>query len=199
VQSSQSQLKLLNHQIPKLHDSIYHFSPDDLNLLGDDEFSGWFPVHISTPLPPAIPVRSKAVNSKSKIKLKIPHQLSVKQNATSEADVSACIILFVHTEEFPQIRTTLRSLHSRFNKNYKYPYLIVSNASIPSSLRIILSWETPGTEIKYIHIDEQDLKPPSWIQLDSVATVMKKMDGDGVMYGGNIYFRKAARWYVNSE
>ncbi|KAJ3120074.1 alpha 1,2-mannosyltransferase 2.4.1 [Nowakowskiella sp. JEL0407] len=107
---------------------------------------------------------------------------------------SAVILILCQNSDLIPLLHTLRQFEDRFNRRYKYPYLLINDLPFTPHFqsKILTSVSSP---VEFGVVEPGTWEIPKWINTTVFAQCKKRMEDDGIMYGGSISYRHMCRWY----
>lgn len=97
-------------------------------------------------------------------------------------DENACILSFVNEEELYKLTTTILDVETRFNHQFKYDWVFISNTPLSNDFRIVVESLTSG-QVKFGAIDKKYWKFPEHIDVDLAYERRAQIRSNGVFIG----------------
>lgn len=106
----------------------------------------------------------------------------------------ACMMAIVTPEELEPLLLTIRSVQSKFNLPFQYPWVLISQETLSEEFKTMITNELAltGTEVHFSEIPTEQWSYPSWIDQDNVAK--NKLQLLGVPNGDSQEFRHRSRY-----
>ena len=94
---------------------------------------------------------------------------------------------------------TLRNFEEKFNKNFRYPYVVFSSPDEPDFSNdfksTVAATLPPDAITEYSRIAEKDWSIPKSMDREAVLTGFEKQGQTGVQYGFREGYHHMCRWY----
>eukprot|EP00124_Ichthyophonus_hoferi_P000319 Ihof_evm15s11 gene=Ihof_evmTU15s11 len=108
---------------------------------------------------------------------------------------NAAIILLTREEELGGLLECLSSFEEAFNSVYKYPYVMFNDKPFSNNFKDSIS-KVVFSPVTYVQLDVKKYwDAPDYVDLPKAFEQMKKMESEGVMYGGSYNYRKMCRFF----
>ncbi|GAA5829620.1 hypothetical protein JCM11251_000225 [Rhodosporidiobolus azoricus] len=106
---------------------------------------------------------------------------------------NAALVALVRNSEREAMRDSMRSLESRFNKKYGYPWVFMNDEPFDDDFKKGVMSMT-RSEIFFHTIPKEHWSYPDWINTTYAAEERQKMVNENVIYGGSESYRHMCRF-----
>lgn len=111
-----------------------------------------------------------------------------------KAKENACIFILCRESDLRSLKDTLSVFERRFNAKYSYPYVILNDKEFSAEFRQEIQKVTKS-EIEYGVVPANHWGYPPWIDKKKAEKCMRKMEKEGVIYGGLESYRHMCRFF----
>ncbi|TRM59913.1 nucleotide-diphospho-sugar transferase [Schizophyllum amplum] len=103
--------------------------------------------------------------------------------APDDARANATFVVLARNSEVKGVEQSIRDLEARFNAQYQYPYVFLNDEEFTDAFkgRVLALTSAP---VEFGLIPAEHWNQPGWIDEGRALASRKKMQKDGVMYGG---------------
>lgn len=111
---------------------------------------------------------------------------------------NAVIVTLCRNEDLEELLKTLKNFETRFNKKHGYPYVFLNDKPFNENFRGQVSTfiaKSSGAKVEFGLVPHEHWSYPSWINQTLAAEVRKRMEDDGVIYGGSESYRFMCRYF----
>ena len=126
-----------------------------------------------------VPFTDKAQN------VVLPEDDGVKENAV--------MVTLARNSDLWSLVQTIRHVEDRFNNRYHYDWVFLNDDDFTDEFVRVTSTLVSG-KAKYGKIPKESFSTPPWIDTDKMAANMKKLQDEGVLYGGSVPYRHMCRF-----
>ncbi|KAM0790584.1 hypothetical protein ACM66B_004450 [Microbotryomycetes sp. NB124-2] len=111
----------------------------------------------------------------------------------------AAIVTLVRERDLQPLVQTLNNFESRFNKWFRYPYVMISSPDegpLSKEFRQTVAETLPvGAVVEYSVVSEQDWSIPPWMNSEEVHRGFQEQERRGVMYAGREGYHHMCRFF----
>ncbi|KAI8811879.1 nucleotide-diphospho-sugar transferase [Cladochytrium replicatum] len=107
---------------------------------------------------------------------------------------NACILILCQNKDLRDMLRTIRMFEDRFNRRYKYPYVFINDVPFSDEFQLRIRTAIASTA-EFGIVEPGTWEIPTWINSTVMDFCRKKMEGEGIMYGGSVPYRHMCRWY----
>lgn len=111
----------------------------------------------------------------------------------------ACVLLLLRESDLKELLPTLRNFENRFNKQFRYPYVIISSPDEPplsSTFQQTVRKLLPeGALVEFGQVEEKDWRIPEELDEKVIREGFVEMEKNGVQYAGREGYHHMCRWY----
>lgn len=106
---------------------------------------------------------------------------------------NSVILIYADNDDLHPLKKTLRSFEDRFNKKFKYPYVVIGNGPFSDTFRLSIA-TIASNIVEFGQLPEQMHSYPSWIDQKRAAEARKTLAS--VANGDSEAFRHRSRYYL---
>ncbi|KAI9136028.1 glycolipid 2-alpha-mannosyltransferase [Paraphysoderma sedebokerense] len=135
------------------------------------------------------------------ITYEIPTQLTPKhlffrneKKHTLPGRVKAVIVILTRNSELDSLLRTLKQFEEKFNSKYRYPYVFLNDQEFTETFKTKTS-AVISAKAKYGLVPKDHWGFPDWLNVTFAKESIKKMEREGVQYGGSESYRHMCRFY----
>ncbi|CCH59839.1 hypothetical protein TBLA_0C00180 [Henningerozyma blattae CBS 6284] len=114
-------------------------------------------------------------------------------NKPYEKKVKATFVTLARNSDLHGLLEPIKAIEDRFNKNFHYDWVFLNDVEFDEDFKRITSSLISGNT-KYGVIPKEHWSVPSWIDEEKATNARKKMEEDGVIYGGSLPYRHMCRF-----
>ncbi|PRT52952.1 Alpha-1,2 mannosyltransferase KTR1 [Wickerhamiella sorbophila] len=115
------------------------------------------------------------------------------QQLSSDPRENATFVTLARNSDLDGIMGTIRGVEDRFNHRYNYDWVFLNNEEFSDEFIKMTSQIISG-EAKYGVIPKEHWSYPDYIDKEKAAEGRKKMEEDGIIYGGSESYRHMCRY-----
>ncbi|KZP18793.1 glycosyltransferase family 15 protein [Athelia psychrophila] len=106
---------------------------------------------------------------------------------------NATFVLLARNSDLEGVIDSVRSMEDRFNRKYKYPWVILNEEPFTAEFiqRITTLTDAP---IEFGLIPSEHWYQPDWIDEDLATQGRRKMEWNNIIYGGSVSYRNMCRF-----
>ncbi|KZT22765.1 glycosyltransferase family 15 protein [Neolentinus lepideus HHB14362 ss-1] len=164
------------HSILSLTHSGYSQATSLSHLLGSSQARPTVPADYYEDIVPAYLNSSNNNNG---------HLLTRKANAT--------MLMLARNSDIDGAVRSVREVEDRFNRKFGYPWVFLNEEDFSEEFKKRISVITT-TPVSFGRIPHDHWFQPSWIDEGKASAGRKKMEDDGVIYGGSLSYRNMCRF-----
>lgn len=106
--------------------------------------------------------------------------------------VKAAFVILARNSDLNGIRSSIRQMEDRFNRKFNYPYVFLNEENFTDEFKEKTAALT-NSEVHYGKVDSDMWGYPDHIDEKKAAECRKKMQDDGIIYGGSESYRHMCR------
>ncbi|KAI5172791.1 alpha 1,2-mannosyltransferase [Nematocida sp. LUAm3] len=107
---------------------------------------------------------------------------------------SACLLVLCRNSDASEIKKTLEAFEARFNREYAYPYVFLNNEEFSEEFKGIIRSVTTAP-LEFGVVPKAHWGYPPWVDQQKAKESMRKMEKEGVIYGGVESYRHMCRFF----
>ncbi|RVD92206.1 KTR mannosyltransferase [Tubulinosema ratisbonensis] len=107
---------------------------------------------------------------------------------------NAVIFSLCRNSDLNDILSSIESLEEKFNKEYKYPYLLLNDVEFTEEFKQKVK-EKVSTEIEFGKLNSEQWGYPPWIDRKKAEEGRKDLESKGIIYGGSESYRHMCRFF----
>lgn len=111
-----------------------------------------------------------------------------------QAKENAVILILCRNSDLLNIKDTLKNFEEMFNKEFKYPYVILNDEDFTIEFKNTIKGVV-STPVEFGRLTEEEFGIPKFIDMNRVNTTLDNMKKMGVIYGDSISYRKMCRFF----
>ncbi|GCE98848.1 mannosyltransferase ktr3 [Zygosaccharomyces mellis] len=121
---------------------------------------------------------------------KSQHVIHPKDDGIKE---NAVMITLARNSDLWNLVNSIRHVEDRFNHKYHYDWVFLNDDDFTDEFKRVTSNLVSG-KAKYGKIPKEQFSIPSWIDQDKLATTLKNMRDNNVIYGDSVPYRHMCRF-----
>lgn len=106
---------------------------------------------------------------------------------------NATFVTLVRNHDLHAMLESIKNVEERFNSKFHYPWVFLNNEEFTKEFKDTISAAVSG-EAEFGLIPEEHWSYPEWIDQKKAAEARKKLEEDGVIYGGLESYRHMCRF-----
>ncbi|KAH8979435.1 glycosyltransferase family 15 protein [Lactarius akahatsu] len=106
---------------------------------------------------------------------------------------NATLLMLSRNSDIDAAVRTVKVLEDRFNRNYRYPWVFLNDQPFTEDFKRRVSILTSGP-VYFEKILDEHWYHPKWINETLAQEGRRKMEEDGVIYGGSVSYRNMCRF-----
>lgn len=118
---------------------------------------------------------------------------------TLEPRETAAIVLLLREQDLAELLPTLDNFESKFNANFRYPYVFLSSPDAPTfshAFRSAVEEALPlGAVTEWGEVPIEHWSIPAWMDEEEVRRGFAQQEKDGVQYAGREAYHHMCRFY----
>ncbi|WUR05146.1 glycolipid 2-alpha-mannosyltransferase [Vairimorpha necatrix] len=107
---------------------------------------------------------------------------------------NAVIFILCRNSDLKGISGTLRNFEEMFNKQYKYPYVMVNDQEFTEEFKNTIK-SIISTTVQFGKLTEDEFGVPKFINMNIVKTNMEILKAAQIIYGDSLSYRKMCRFF----
>jgi alpha 1,2-mannosyltransferase len=123
---------------------------------------------------------------------KIPAPPVAEHKVVDPNRVKAAFVILARNSDLNGIRSSIRQIEDRFNRNFNYPYVFLNDESFTDEFKDKTSSLTKS-QIYYGKLDHESWGYPDHINQTKAAECRKDMEERRIIYGGSESYRHMCR------
>lgn len=139
--------------------------------------------------------RKQALDHYSKIHHSFNHH---KASRLFHRRQKAVIVIVCRNSDLSELLTTLLNFEKRFNHKFRYPYVLLNDKPFRNGFKHQIEnliSRLSQANVKFGTIPVEHWSYPTWINQTRAGFERRKMEQDGVMYGGSESYRHMCRYF----
>ncbi|QLL34761.1 hypothetical protein HG536_0H01360 [Torulaspora globosa] len=105
----------------------------------------------------------------------------------------ACFVSLVRNSELSEILPSIKDVERRFNSKYHYPWVFLNDEPFTDHFKLKVTEAVSG-EIEFGLVPKEHWSYPNFVDQEKAAEERKKMEEEGVIYGGMESYRHMCRF-----
>lgn len=122
-----------------------------------------------------------------------PNIPNVEHDREQIGKENACIYMLVRNYEVHEALKSIRELEDRFNRYFKYPWVFLNDEEFTDEFRILTTGMVSG-HVEYGLVPTEHWSLPSHIDSEKFEQCVKRMEDEGIIYGGSYSYRHMCRF-----
>lgn len=106
---------------------------------------------------------------------------------------NATFVILARNSDLSGTIRSIREIEDRFNRKYRYPYVLLNEEEFTDDFKKRISVLTPS-KVEFGLIPHDHWFQPDWIDEDRATKSRNKMVADNIIYGGSVSYRNMCRF-----
>ncbi len=106
---------------------------------------------------------------------------------------NATLLMLVRNKELIDALISIRQIEDRFNRNFHYPWVFLNDQHFSEEFKAYVKGMASG-EVEFGVIPSSQWSMPGDIDVDRATQSRKKMEMQGIIYGGSLSYRHMCRF-----
>lgn len=107
---------------------------------------------------------------------------------------NACIFILCRNTDIAGLTETIQIFENKFNKKYKYPYVVVNDVEFTEEFKAQFKKLTDNF-VEFGKVPKEHWSYPAWIDKNKARTAMQKLEKEKIIYGGSESYRLMCRYF----